>query len=49
MKVKTEKGQIKIFRLAFLLSLNFLFTRGYYISTRVEVFHIIATFFNSVN
>ena len=35
--------------LAFLLSLNFLFTRIYYISTRVEVFHIIAIFFNSVH
>ena len=41
--------------LAFLLSLNFLFIRGYYISTRaeivstrVETFHIIAIFFNSV-
>ena len=34
--------------LAFLLSWNFLFTRGYYISTRAEIFHIIAIFFNSV-
>ena len=34
--------------LAFLLSLNFLFTRGYYISTRGEIFHIIAIFFNSI-
>ena len=41
--------------LAFLLSLNFLFTRDYYTSTRVEIFstrdeifHIIAFFFNSV-
>ena len=34
--------------LAFLLWLNFLFTRGYYISTRVENFHIIATFFKLV-
>ena len=41
--------------LDFLLSLNFLFTRDYYISTRVEIvstwveiFHIIAIFFNSV-
>ena len=37
-----------VFGLAFLLSLNFLFTRGYYISTRVEIFHINAIFFNSV-
>ena len=36
------------FGLAFLLSLNFLFTWGYYISTRVEIFHITAIFFNSV-
>ena len=34
--------------LAFLLSVNFLFTRGYYISTRVKIFHIIVIFFNSV-
>ena len=41
--------------LAFLLSLNFLFTRGYYIPTRaeivltrVEIFRIIAIFFNLV-
>ena len=41
--------------LAFLLSLNFLFTQGYYISsrveivsTRVEIFHIVAIFFNLV-
>ena len=41
--------------LAFLLSLNFLFTWGYYISTwaeivstRVEIFHTIAIFFNLV-
>ena len=38
--------------LAFLFSLNFLFTRGYYIliqveivSTRVEIFHVITFFF----
>ena len=37
-----------VFGLAFLLSLNFLFIRGYYISTRVEIFHITAIFFNSV-
>ena len=41
--------------LAFLLSLNFLFTRDYNLSTRVEtfstrdeIFHIISIFFNSV-
>ena len=30
--------------LAFLLSLNFLFTQGYYIWTWVEIFHVIANF-----
>ena len=34
--------------LAVLLSLNFLFTWDYYISTRDEIFHIIAFFFNSI-
>ena len=34
--------------LAFLLSLNFLFTRDYNLSTRDEIFHIISIFFNSV-
>ena len=41
--------------LAFLLLLNFLFTLGYFISVRVEIFstwveifHIVAIFFNSV-
>ena len=34
--------------LAFLVSLNFLFTRGYHISTRVEIFHITTIFFNAV-
>ena len=45
----------RAFGLAFLLSLNFLFTRGYYsstrveiVSTQVEIFQIIAIFFNSV-
>ena len=37
-----------VFSLAFLLLLNFLFARGYYISTRVEIFHVNAVFFNSV-
>ena len=37
-----------VFGLAFSVSVNFLFTRGYYISTRVESFHITAIFFNSV-
>ena len=31
---------------AFLLLLNFLFTRGYFISSRIEIFHII--FFKSI-
>ena len=34
--------------LAFLLSLNFLFTLDYYISAQDEIFHITAIFFNSV-
>ena len=34
--------------LNFLLLLNFLFTRGYFTSARVEIFQIIEIFFNSV-
>ena len=34
--------------LTFLLLLNFLFTRGYFTSSRVEIFQIIEIFFNSV-
>ena len=30
--------------LAFLILLNFLFTRGYFISTQVQIFHIITIF-----
>ena len=36
------------FRFSLLTFINFLFTRGYYISTRVEIVHIIVIFFNSV-
>ena len=45
----------RTFGLAFLLSLNFVLDRGYYISAQVEIFstqikifHTIAIFFNSV-
>ena len=36
------------FRFSLLTFINFLFTRGYYISTWVEIVHIIVIFFNSV-
>ena len=35
--------------LAFLLSLNFLFTRGYYVSTRVEIFSAWVEIFETFN
>ena len=45
-KVKTGKEQKKEdILVSFLLSLNFLFTRCYYISTRAEIFHIISIVF----
>ena len=52
-KVKTEKEQIKrgysrLQKRVKNLRQKFLFTRGYHISTWVEIFHISAIFFNSV-
>ena len=34
----------RAYSLAFLLLLNFLFTQGYFISARVEIFYVIAIF-----